>query len=111
MESQLRNINDLHIHEIRLTSVARMRSFLPMRRKLDSATAFPESTLNFFLNLLSLRGVTLSIIHFSSFLDEVQANIRKLRLLVLSDLDQNIQILNLLHSKGDSPIYSRTISA
>ena len=49
MESQLRNINDLHIHEIRLTSVARMRSFLPMRRKLDSATAFPESTLNFFL--------------------------------------------------------------
>ena len=52
MEShdQLRNINDLRIHEIRLTSVTRMRAFLSMQRKLDPATPIPESTLIFFGN-------------------------------------------------------------
>ena len=48
MESQLRTINDLHIHEICLTSVTRMRAFLAMQRKLDPATVIPESTLIFF---------------------------------------------------------------
>ena len=48
MESQLRTINDLHIHEICLTSVTRMRAFLSMQRKLDPATPIPESTLIFF---------------------------------------------------------------
>ena len=49
--------------------------------------------------------------NFSSFLDQVQANIRKYRFLVLSGPDQNIQILNLPHSNEDSPIYSRKIIA
>ena len=49
--------------------------------------------------------------YFSCFLDQVQANIRKLRFLVLSGLDQNIQILNLPHSNDDSPIYSRNLIA
>ena len=57
MESQLRIINDLHIHEIRLTSVTRMRSFLSMQRKLVLATAFPESTWEFFFFLtLTIEG-------------------------------------------------------
>ena len=56
MESQLRIINDLHIHEIRLTSVTRMRSFLSMQRKLVLATAFPESTGNFFFLTLTIEG-------------------------------------------------------
>ena len=48
MGSQLRTINDLHIYEICLTSVTRMRAFLAMQRKLDPSTAIPESTLIFF---------------------------------------------------------------
>ena len=52
MESQLRTINDLHIHEICLASVTRMRAFLSMQRKLDPASAIPESTLIFFLTLI-----------------------------------------------------------
>ena len=56
MESQLRTINDLHIHEICLTSVTRMRAFLSMQRKLDPATPIPESTLIFFFLTLIIEG-------------------------------------------------------
>ena len=76
-----------------------------------SSHSYSEVHFDFFFLTVIIDGSNIVYRPFFFFLDQVQANIRKLRFLVLSGLDQNIQILNLLHSNEDSPIYSIKISA